>query len=256
MNAILTVFSIAFGLVVGSFLNALIYRLPRDINVAHPRSSCPNCKKLIYWYENIPVLSFIFLRGKCSGCETKISFQYPLVELVAGIFAGLIAPRDLVLIEVLNFLFFFGIFSAFLVHFIVDIKHQILPDSVNIYLLILFFICSFLIHPWTYWLIGGAVGLGFPLLVSWIFYLLRGEVGLGGGDIKLYAVLGIYLGPFGIIQNIFLSCFLGAIVGLILLASKLIKRENPIPFGPFILIIGGLQIFADKWFSHLLRYIP
>ena len=147
MNSILLVFFVSFGLIVGSFLNALIYRLPREINIAHPRSSCPSCNKLINWYENIPILSFIFLKGKCSGCGAKISFQYPLVELVTGIFAGLIAPKDLNMVEVLNFLFYFGIFSAFLVHFIVDLKHQILPDSINIYLLFLFFTASFLIHP-------------------------------------------------------------------------------------------------------------
>ena len=160
-----------------------------------------------------------------------------------------------VYLQLFNFLFFLGIFSAFLVHFIVDLKHQILPDSINIYLGLLFFTVSVLTKPWTHWLIGGGIGLGFPLLVSWIFYLLRGQVGLGGGDIKLYAVLGIYLGPIAIMQNIFLSCFLGAIVGLLLMATKIIKKENPIPFGPFIIITACFQIFTQRWFEHLLTYI-
>jgi leader peptidase (prepilin peptidase)/N-methyltransferase len=252
---IIFLFSACFGLLVGSFLNALIYRLPRDINIALPRSSCPNCKKLIYWYENIPVLSFIFLRGKCSGCQTKISMQYPLIELLSGLAAMFLAPSDLSSQSVFTFLFYFGVFSAFLVHFIVDLKHQILPDSVNIYLACLFFAVSLVNRHWTFWLIGSSIGLGFPLLVSWAFYKLRGQIGLGGGDIKLYAALGLYLGPLGIIHNIFLSCFLGAVIGVLLMVFKIIKRENPIPFGPFIILVGFVQIFFENWFALWARYI-
>ncbi|RPJ65522.1 MAG: prepilin peptidase, partial [Alphaproteobacteria bacterium] len=132
-----------FGIIIGSFLNALIYRLPRDINIAFPRSSCPNCKHLISWYENIPLFSYIYLRGKCSECKTKISPQYPLVEFLTGLFAFLIAPSTVEPNDIFNFLFFLGVFSAFLVHFIVDLKHQVLPDPVNIYLGF-----SFLLLPW------------------------------------------------------------------------------------------------------------
>ncbi len=256
MQNILLIFSGLFGLLIGSFLNALIYRLPRGINIAFPRSSCTNCQKIITWYENIPVISFLFLRGKCSQCETKISWQYPIVELICGAFALIIAPQDLEPSSLLNFVFFLSVFAAFLVHFVVDLKHQILPDSVNVYLALLFFVVSFMTTSWTHWLIGGALGIGFPLIVSWAFYLLKGQVGLGGGDIKLYGALGLYLGPIGIMQNIFLSCFLGALVGIVLIASKVIKRDNPIPFGPFILIVGAAQIFADVWFKHLIAYIP
>jgi leader peptidase (prepilin peptidase)/N-methyltransferase len=181
---------------------------------------------------------------------------YPAIELLTGIFAFSIAPDTLNPDDLFNFFFFMGVFSAFLVHFIVDLKHQILPDSVNIYLGLLFFVVALIAKPWTHWLIGFGLGLGFPLLVSWIFFLLRGQVGLGGGDIKLYAVLGIYLGPIAVMQNIFMSCFLGAIIGLILMAFKLIKRENPIPFGPFIIIVSSFQIFTPDWIDHLLRYIP
>ena len=255
MENILIVFSTLFGLLIGSFLNALIYRIPLGINIAHPRSSCPNCKHIISWYENIPILSFLLLRGKCSQCKTKISWLYPVVESECALFAFLIAPRALGPMDLFHFFFFFSIFCAFLVHFIIDLKHQILPDSINIYLGLLFFVFSFVLHPWSYWLLGAIIGAGFPLLVSWIFYQLKGQVGLGGGDIKLFGVLGIYLGPVGVLQNIFLSCFLGAIVGVILLVFKIIKRENPIPFGPFIIIVAAVQIFADKWFNHLLRYI-
>ena len=250
------IFSAIFGMLIGSFLNALIYRLPLGINIAHPRSSCPHCKHIISWHQNIPIVSFAFLKGKCSNCKAKISWQYPLIEFLTGLFALISAPNSLAPTDLFNFLFFLGVFSAFLVHFIVDLKHQILPDSINIYLGILFFIISFVTKPWTHWLVGFGVGLGFPLLVSWLFYLVKGQIGLGGGDIKLYAVLGLYLGPIAIIQNIFMSCFLGAIVGLILIGTKVIKKENPIPFGPFIIIASSFQIFTPGLMGHLLRYIP
>lgn len=256
MNTLFAVFAAIFGTLIGSFLNALIYRLPLGINIALPRSSCPHCKHVISWYENIPIISYLFLRGKCSNCRSKISIQYPLVEFVTGAFAFLIAPSSVEPSELFNFLFYLSVFSAFLVHFIVDLKHQILLDSINIYLGILFLVVALVSKPWSHWLLGLAIGLGFPLLVSWLFYLLKGQVGLGGGDIKLYAVLGIYLGPIAVMQNIFMSCFLGAIVGLILMAFKVIKKENPIPFGPFIIIISSLQIFTPDWIDHLLRYIP
>lgn len=256
METQLTIFATVFGLLVGSFLNALIYRLPRNINIALPRSSCTNCKKLILWYENIPVFSYLFLRGKCSGCGTKISLEYPAVEIITAIFAFTIAPSDYSTSSLLNFFFFFGVFCAFLVHLIVDLKHQILPDSINLYLALLFLLISVFTNSWMFWLSGAAIGLGFPLLVSWIFYQLKGQVGLGGGDIKLFGALGIYLGPIGIMQNIFLSCFLGALVGIVLMATKIIKRENPIPFGPFIIVVAGLQIFGESWFKHLMSYIP
>lgn len=256
MEIYLTIFATVFGLLVGSFLNALIYRLPRNINIAYPRSSCTNCNKVIVWCENIPVLSYIFLRGKCSGCGSRISWEYPFVEILSAVVAFLIAPNNFNNAELMSFFFFFSVYCCFLVHFIVDLKHQILPDSINLYLASLFLLVSWFSHPWTYWLIGGALGLGFPLLVSWVFYLLKGEVGLGGGDIKLYGALGFYLGPIGIMQNIFLSCFLGALIGIFLIATKVIKKDNPIPFGPFIIVVGAFQIFGESWFKHLISYIP
>ncbi|MBY0413659.1 MAG: prepilin peptidase [Bdellovibrionales bacterium] len=256
MENLLTLFTAFFGLLVGSFLNALIYRIPRRINIAFPRSSCTQCEKIIYWYENIPILSYLFLKGKCSGCREPISPEYPIIELVTAIFAYFFAPKNLESSTLLNFIFFFSAFCAFLSHLVIDLKHQVLPDSINIYLALLFFMATFMSRPWIFWVSGGLLGFGFPLLVSWIFYQLKGQVGLGGGDIKLFGALGIYLGPIGIMQNIFLSCLLGATVGIVLMSFKIIKKENPIPFGPFIIIVASFQIFTESWFNHLISYIP
>jgi prepilin signal peptidase PulO-like enzyme (type II secretory pathway) len=254
-QSILLFFSTFFGLLVGSFLNALIYRLPREINIAFPRSHCPTCKATVAWYDNLPVISYLILRGKCRNCKTKISVEYPLIEILVAVVAFFLAPSKMNSNAIFSGLFYFSIFCVFLVHFIVDLKHQILPDLLNLYLACLFFAVSFINHPYYYWGLGALIGIGFPAGISFLFYKLKGQVGLGGGDIKLWGALGLYLGPLGIIHNIFLSCFFGALVGGALLASKIIKRETPIPFGPFIIVVAFLQIFFAEWFQHMMRYI-
>lgn len=245
-----------FGAMIGSFLNALIYRLPLDINIALPRSSCPKCKHIISWYDNIPIISYIFLlRGRCRHCHEKISMGYPLIEFLFAFVAIMLTPKNISLQNLYLPLFYFSIIAALFVHFIVDLKHQILPDSVNIYLAFTLGIFSLLHHSWIFGIEGAAIGFFFPWMVSWIFYKLKGQIGLGGGDIKLYGALGLYLGPQGIIHNIFFSCFVGAVVGGILLSLKVIKRETPIPFGPFIIIVGFIQIFFPESFQILISHI-
>ena len=252
----LKIFLSLFGLLVGSFLNVLIYRLPKELNIAIPRSSCPKCNKLIYWYENIPVVSYLFLKGKCSKCKTKISCFYPIIELITGIAAFLIAPSYLSLNTSINFLFYFSVFCVFLVHIIIDFKHKILPDSLNIYLFFLF--VSFALYrqvDLSFWIVGGVIGFGVPFVITWAFYKFRGQIGLGGGDIKLFGALGVHLGYQGIFLNLFLSCTLGTIFALILIALKKMNKENPIAFGPFILIVAFGQIFFPDSFDRLLHFI-
>lgn len=240
---------------IGSFLNALIYRLPREINIAIPRSSCPHCKKIICWYENIPILSYLFLRGKCSSCGKGISIRYPVIELLVGCVAVMKMPTYFSSMDLMYFFFFFSTFCAFFVHFLIDLEHKILPDSINLYLLFTFLLFSLLNNGWQFALLGGAVGFGTTYLVTWGFYLLRGKVGLGGGDIKLFGVLGVYLGPLSIIHNIFLSCFLGALVGGSLMLLKKVKRETQIPFGPFIISVGVFQIFFPELYGSFISFI-
>ena len=254
MDIAIKIFAFTFGAMVGSFLNVLIYRLPRNQSIVLPRSHCPHCQKTIVWYENIPLLSFIFLKGRCRGCSSKISWRYFLIEFAAGFVALALAPRSLDLVPILLFLFLFSVFCVFLVHFFIDIEHQILPDSLNIYLALAFLSYAIFYLPWGHWVWGAVVGAGLPLLVVWLFYMLKGQIGLGGGDIKLYGALGIYLGPVGIIHNIFLSCFLGSLVGFFLIFVKKMSKEHPMPFGPFIIIAASLQIFFPRHFSNLLFF--
>jgi leader peptidase (prepilin peptidase)/N-methyltransferase len=242
-------FSTCFGLLIGSFLNVVIHRLPLDQSVVKPRSSCPKCGHMIRWYENIPVISYLFLKGKCSNCSVKIPIRYPLIELVTGIIAFSLAPNTLELNDLINFLFYFSIASSFLAHLVIDIEHQLLPDKINIYLVLIILPFAILNLPPMHWLLGGLIGFFSTYGVTYIFYKLRGQIGLGGGDIKLFGILGILLGPIGVLNNIFMSCMLGSVIGVILIASKKLDRNTPFAFGPFIIIVASIQIFFPKIFE-------
>lgn len=242
-------FFFIFGSMIGSFLNAVIHRVPRKMSLVTPRSTCPKCNKMIYWYENIPLLSYIFLRGRCSKCKTWISFRYFVVELICGVAALVLMPIYFSQESLIFFLFYFSVFSCLLSLLIIDLEHQLLPDSLNLFLLICVIPFSVTQYNWTHWLLGGVAGFGFPFLITWAFYLLRGKIGLGGGDIKLFGVLGILLGLKGIFLNIFLSCFVGSIVGISLIALFKQDKSKPIPFGPFIILVAFVQIYFPEGFS-------
>ncbi|MBL7665520.1 MAG: prepilin peptidase [Bacteriovoracaceae bacterium] len=255
LSLLLEIYAAILGLMFGSLLNVLILRLPKNEDTVKARSCCPKCSRQLKWYHNIPVLSFAFLRGKCAYCEQKISWQYPIVEIITGIAAWLLAPKSFDMMEIMYFVLFFSVFCAFLVHFVVDVRHQILPDQINLFLLVLFLCYVLFFRNWTFWLSGAAIGFLGTLSVTWIFYKIKGQIGLGGGDIKLYGILGLYLGPFGIVQNIFLSCTLGAVVGLFLIGTKRMTRNDPLAFGPFIIIIATFQIFFPESFQSFAQMI-
>ncbi|MCO4755486.1 MAG: prepilin peptidase [Bacteriovoracaceae bacterium] len=243
-----------FGLLIGSFLNVVIYRLPREMSVVRPRSSCTNCGKQIKWYQNIPVFSYLILRGKCGECDVKIGIKYPLVELLVGIFALLLFPFDIPILNITHldlfkFIVEFSIACVFLAHFIIDIEHQLLPDKLNLYLLAVVAPYAFLSFPPHYWVIGGLVGFLGPYLVTLLFLKLRGVVGLGGGDIKLFGILGILLGPVGVINTIFMSSLAGSVIGLLLIATKKMNKDTALAFGPYILVVAAVQIFFPEVFE-------
>ena len=240
------------GAIVGSFLNALIHRLPRGINIVFPRSACPQCHTLIPFYHNIPIISFLVLRAKCSHCQQKIAWRYFFVELVMALGLAFLAPFPGGSVEQW---WLFGlkglVLACFLVHFWVDVDFQILPDSISIVLALAFLVFSNIYFTWQFWLSGLAIGFFFPLAVMLGFYYLRGQIGLGFGDIKLYGILGIYLGPQLILQNIFLSCLVGACFGGILIALGKMNKNQPIAFGPFILLVASVQIYLPGLLSPL-----
>lgn len=273
-----------FGSLLGSFANVVIYRMPVGLSIVMPWSHCPKCNNPLSWYEKIPIISYFMLRGKCSRCKQRISLKYPLVEILVGIIAVLLLPMyspdlyDLNNLQsiyrsyfltprtdmlwslfslkgILLYLFYLSTAVVFIVIFLIDLYHQIIPNEINGYLGITFFIYALFLFPLNHWLIGGLFGFFFPLTVSWIFFKTRKKIGLGGGDIKLFGVLGLILGPLRLIQNIFLSCLLGSIIGLLLIIIRRNRFGIPIPFGPFIIIVSSLQIYFPKYLQKFMHLI-
>lgn len=252
------VFSTIFGSMIGSFLNALIYRIPIKKSIADGRSRCPECDKIIHWYENLPIISYLLLRGKCSKCGWKIPKSYLFVEITMAVFAYFITPNNIEYLSLLRYAFNILVFSSFVTILVIDLRHKIIPNKINLILALAFLASVITTKSYLFWGVGGAIGILIPLGVTYIFYLMKGQIGLGGGDIKLWGALGIYLGPEGIIQNITYSCFLGALLVGVLMMLKMVNKNTPVPFGPFIVIVSFVQIFTpglilefSEWFIRL-----
>ncbi|MBT8361350.1 MAG: prepilin peptidase [Deltaproteobacteria bacterium] len=242
-----------FGTMIGSFLNVVILRLPQPgTSIVFPASHCPNCKTPLHWYENIPILSFTFLRGRCAHCRAPISIQYPTVELLTGLLAAAVAASYGLSLAALGYF----IFSAALVTIIwIDIHHQIIPDIISIPGIVMGFCFSF-ISPLLSWqdsLIGLLVGGGIFYAISYSYYIIRKQEGLGGGDIKLLAMLGAFLGWQSLIFIIFASSLTGSMVGLIAMRSQKKGAFTRIPFGPFLAISGLAYLFFHPTIHHVFR---
>lgn len=244
-----------FGIIVGSFQNVLILRLPLEQDVVFTSSHCPKCKNKLKWFHNIPLFGYLLLRGKCAFCGTKISKQYPFIELLAGLISLWLMPEKFILPHLLQYLFFFTTLIVFITHIVIDLRYKILPNELNAFLLVTFLFFAVFNFSVMHWGFGLLVGLFLPLSVAYGFYKLRGVEGLGGGDIKLFAILGIYLGPLGIIQNIFLSCFVGSIVGVGLIYSGKIDRDYAIPFGPSIILVAFAQMYFPNEMTYLFKAV-
>jgi len=243
------IFAGVFGALIGSFLNVVIHRLPLGKDMVVARSACPHCKNLIPWWCNVPVFSWILLRGRCRSCRAPIRLRYAIVELLTAAIFFLSFPETLEIQPLFNWCFLAFWSSALICHFFIDLEHKLLLDAINIYLLVLVLPFALIFHSLAFWVAGGLLGFLGPLTVSWCFYKWKGKVGLGGGDIKLWGVLGIFLGPFGILENIFVSCMLGSLVGITLIIAKRYDRDGGIPFGPFIIVVALVQAY----FPDLLR---
>ena len=240
-----------WGSIWGSFVNALIYRIPRHLSLVE-RSKCPRCSSVIPWYLNVPVFAYLFLLGKCAHCSQKISPRYPLIEALCGVMSVALMPQSFSSMTFFYYSLYFFIFCIFVAHFFIDWSFKILPNSLNIALFLLIIPLAYSSHELKTIAYGGAVGFLFPLIVTWVFYLLKGQIGLGGGDIKIFGILGLYLGPIGILQNLFLSCFVGSLVTLSLMILGRMKRTDPIAFGPFIILVASVQIY----FPGILKFFP
>lgn len=256
------IFLVILGLVVGSFLGMLTFRLPRNLPFSG-RSLCPHCKAKIRWFENIPVLSFAFLWGKCGGCGKRISWRYPLIEMATaglftatGVFWGNIGPQNSIAylarqeLGVFSLVFFLVILTLSIALFVIDLEFQILPDPLILTLglitliLILFLPSPLLFHH----LLAGALSSFFFLLL----YLATRGRGMGFGDVKLSFVLGSLLGyPEGLVW-LFLAFLTGGILGLILIIIRKARFGQHISFGPFLLFAGVFAFYFGgilfKWY--------
>lgn len=239
-----------YGLLIGSFLNVCIYRIPREENIAFPSSHCPNCNTNLKWYDNIPLLSYIILKGKCRYCDTNISSQYPMIELLNAIIYLLLFYKFNLSID---FIFYALIASTLIVVTIIDLKEMIIPDSLVITLLVLSILhkaTNYIIHKTPINIIDS---LGALLIAGGIFLLIvilsRG--GMGGGDVTLIGALGFILGIKYITLTIFLSFVLGGLISVFLLATKLKTRKDPVPFGPFIVLGFMITLF---WGEGLIEW--
>lgn len=260
MEFTITLLPLIWGLLIGSFMNVVILRLPKNEDIVLERSGCPKCKNKIAWYDNIPILSYIILRGRCRLCRASISLQYPLIELIHGLLA-LYLFKNWYQFETMQFLRQLSVFfisSIFLAHIIIDFRYHLLLDKLNIALIPFVVAVVWIKGAWLTSLYGGLLGFLFPLLITWLFYLIRGKIGLGGGDIKLFGILGMLFGVKGVVLNLFTSCLIGSLITIFLMIMGKVKRDQYIPFGPYILIVALFQLLIPTsfamWQNFLIPY--
>ena len=222
----------AFGAIVGSFLNVCIHRLPRGASIVWPASACPHCERALSWYENIPVLSYLVLRGRCRTCAGPIAVRYPFVEaLTAAMFAlgwWYYGPGWLFASRLI-----FG--CVLIVQFAIDLEHQLLPHAVSLFGIVAGLALSFVTPPgWQSCVLGMLLGAGLLYGIAFGWEWLRGSEGLGMGDPPMLAMIGAFLGWRMTLVTLMLASFSGTIVGVGLIASKRGGMASKLPFGTFL----------------------
>ena len=248
---IFDVFAFIFGAAIGSFLNVCIYRIPAEQSIVKPLSQCPHCHHPIRFYDNIPILSYLFLHARCRDCGGKISWRYPLVELITGLLALLLFMK---FGPTLVFLVFFIFTAVLIIITFIDLDHQIIPDILSLPGIPVFFLAAVFIVkvPWLEALIGLLIGGGVLLAIAFVYELITKREGMGGGDIKLLAMIGGFLGWKSLIFLLLFSSLAGAVVGI---AAMIIKKQDTkyaIPFGPFLSAAAVAYIFWGDLFMHFL----
>ena len=242
------------GLMVGSFLNVCIYRIPQRRSVVHPRSRCAACERPLAWYENIPVMSYIVLRGRCRTCGTRISLQYPLVEIVTA--AAFVMQYDaLGLTPLLAVRIAFA--CILIVLFAIDLEHQLLPNVITLPALCAGLIVSVVMPPGIVdALIGALVGGGVLFLIAEVYFRLRREEGMGMGDVKMLAMIGAFLGWKLTILTLILSSIGGSLAGIVLLVTHRGNMKAAIPFGTFLAAGAFLaSLYGDPLVTWYLRHL-
>ncbi len=243
MELTVFIFFFMFGSIIGSFLNVVILRLPdEEQSIVFPGSHCPKCGTDLHWYDNIPMLSYLFLGGKCRSCKTKISVQYPIVELCMALLSMALYNKFGISLE---FLFYFIFAAALLVIIFIDIQHQIIPDEISLPGIIVGFICSFLtsIVTWQQSGLGILIGGGILYAIAFGYFLFTKRDGMGMGDIKLLAMIGAFLGYQSLLYIVFASSLTGSIVGIAAMIKQGKGGQTRIPFGPFLALSALSYLF-------------
>jgi len=258
---VLAVFSTSFGACIGSFLNVCIYRIPRNESVVKPRSHCPNCGMMIPWYLNIPVLSWVALRGKCAKCKKPIAFRYTLVELLTAmlflaVYMKWAMPIAMHMQPIIHFAvvpIYWLILSGFILGTFVDFEHFIIPDSVTIGGMIagpvMSIICPMLHNQTIWWRglmhssIGLVVGFGLLFAIAELGTRAFKKEAMGFGDVKLMGAIGAFLGWKAVLFTVFASSLLGSVVGVCLILFRGVKMQSRIPFGPYICAGATIWMF-------------
>lgn len=246
----LTLISIIFGLMIGSFLNVCISRLPKEESIVKPGSHCPKCRTPIRYYDNIPVLSYLILGGKCRYCQVSISIQYPIVEAITALSSFFLFITFGVS---LSFFYYFWFAAALIAITVIDLHHQIIPDVISLPGIVIGLLGSLIIPQMTFLtsLIGMIAGGGSLFLVATVYQWLFKREGMGGGDVKLLAMIGAFLGWKAVILTIFLSSFIGSIIGITVMLIKGKDFKYAIPFGPFLALGAVISLF---WGENLISW--
>jgi leader peptidase (prepilin peptidase)/N-methyltransferase len=249
------IFFAVLGLVVGSFLNVCIYRLPLKQSIAWPASRCTTCERPLDWYENVPVIAWLALGGRCRTCHASVSLMYPVVELVTGaLFVGgylLYGATPLGLVRIA-----FG--CAMIVLFVIDLQHRILPNIITVTGVPIGLALSLFLPPgWRESLIGLLLGGGVLFVIGEAYYRVRGIDGLGMGDVKMLAMIGAFLGWRLTLVTLIFASFTGALVGVAMLASGRGGMKAALPFGSFLAVGAGVAAVAGdllfNWYVSFYR---
>ncbi len=239
MQALVYVFSVVFGLILGSFLNVVIYRLPRHESLARPGSHCPGCGVGIHWHDNLPVASWLILRGRCRACGKSISIRYPVVEAMTGVLFGLAAWR---FGEQWSLLVAWAFIAALIAVAFIDYDHMIIPNKIVLPGTVLGLAASVALDPQAWWVYlvssAGAALFIFTLAMVW-------PGGMGPGDIKMALFMGSVLGT-SVIVGLFLGFLSGSLVSVYLMVVKKASRKTKVPFGPFLAFGAIVALFLGS----------
>jgi leader peptidase (prepilin peptidase)/N-methyltransferase len=253
MSIVWAIAAIVFGAAIGSFLNVCIWRVPEEKSIVFPSSHCPKCEKSIRPYDNIPVLSWLVLRGRCRDCGEPISPRYPLVEILTALLSLSMfwkyGPS-------LEYLAAFLFAAVLVVITFIDFDHQIIPDVISLPGIPVFFLLAVFVMGigFVESILGILIGGGFLYLIAVGYELLTKREGMGGGDIKLLAMIGAFLGWKSLFFVVFMSSILGALVGVVLIAIKGKDMKYAVPFGPFLSIAAVMYLFVGSELTHLVLF--